>query len=199
MEIYPEYKPSSHRVPAVFLESTSYHYAHDSRRCCGYCGHYHGDQRIVWTSVEISLAFVSSAVSSIYTFLHEQRVVGVVTSRFLVLPAHPPGLSFFLDPSPAAMLAACLVLGCSVSSFTYRHHERDMYQIPVFLLAVAGACFIGVGFHTSANIILLGLIPWALSLAMVWSIAVHWIVRRYGRKRSFVVYETSEKSSLLRY
>jgi hypothetical protein len=82
------------------------------------------------------------------------------------------------------MLGACLLLGCSISSFAYRRQEQDDYQTPIFVLAIAASTAFGYMLGINANIIMLGLIPWALCTAMIFSVAVHWIVRRCSRSRN---------------
>jgi hypothetical protein len=82
------------------------------------------------------------------------------------------------------MLGACLLLGCSISSFAYRRHEQDEYQTHIFVLAIAASTAFGYILGINANIVMLGLIPWALCTAIIFSIAVHWIVRRCSRSRN---------------
>lgn len=75
------------------------------------------------------------------------------------------------------MLGACLTLGCSISSFAYRRQQEDRYQSLIFVLAIIFATIFGFALGINANIIMLGLIPWALCVAMILSITVHWLVR----------------------
>jgi predicted membrane protein len=94
------------------------------------------------------------------------------------------------------MLACCLVLGCSISSFAHRRREQDKFQTPIFVLAITVASILGLGFGINTNLIMLGLIPWALCFAMVLSCSLHWLVRRYsGHSR---VYEIDEKDCFWR-
>jgi hypothetical protein len=118
----------------------------------------------------------------------------------LQIQAFDPGyFSFILDPSPALMLAFCLVLGCSVSSFCYRRQEQDNFQAPIFVLVITAATMFGFGLGINANLIMLGLIPWALCFSMVFSTTVHWLVRRCSKRRSYYVYEVDEKEVLIRH
>jgi hypothetical protein len=93
------------------------------------------------------------------------------------------------------MLGSCLLLGCSISSFAYRRQEDDHYQTPIFVLAITAASIFGLSLGINANMIMLGLIPWALCFSMVFSTAVHWLVRRCSGKRSYIVYELDEKEA----
>jgi hypothetical protein len=94
------------------------------------------------------------------------------------------------------MLGSCLVLGCSISSFAYRRQESDRFQAPVFALAITIALTAGIAFGVNADLILLGLIPWALCFAMGASVVLHAFLRRtWGlRKRyNYVSCERGEK------
>jgi hypothetical protein len=80
------------------------------------------------------------------------------------------------------MLVACLALGCAVSSFAYRRQERDHYQAYIFVMALILATILGYTCKINANVIMLGFVPWSLCVAMLLSITVHWIVRRFERR-----------------
>jgi len=41
----------------------------------------------------------------------------------------------------------------------------------------------------NANVIMLGVIPWALCLAMIGSVATHWLIRRCSRDRNIIYTE----------
>jgi hypothetical protein len=86
------------------------------------------------------------------------------------------------------MLAGSLFLGCSVSSFVYRRQESDKYQTPIFIFTATVATMAGFRMDVSPNLVMLGVIPWALCFSMVTSVSVHWVMRRCsGRtKRAFV-------------
>lgn len=94
--------------------------------------------------------------------------------------------AFILDPPPGLMLCACLVLGCSISSFAYRRQRQDRYQSFIFALVITLSTIFGFSVGVNANIIMLGLIPWALCVAMILSIVVHWVVRRCSRRRFYI-------------
>jgi len=80
------------------------------------------------------------------------------------------------------MLAASLLFGCSISSFLYRRQQRDTFQKPIFILTVTLAVLASLSVGITPNLVMLGVIPWALCLAMVVSVSVHWIVRRCSRR-----------------
>lgn len=90
------------------------------------------------------------------------------------------GLSWIFDPKPGVMLVACLVYGYSISSYSYKRQHDDKYQTGIFVLAICGACSIGAALGESANVIMLGYIPWAVCLAVLLSGFVHWIMRTSG-------------------
>ncbi|KAE8442842.1 hypothetical protein EG329_002814 [Mollisiaceae sp. DMI_Dod_QoI] len=140
----------------------------------------HGGLATCW---EFLFAFFCSLICSAYTLRYEERNTTLPDSvPQIQLP--PPGdgqFSFMLDPPPALMLGACLLLGCSVSSFTYRRQEEDKYQTLVFCIILTAATIFGMALNVTANIIMLGLIPWALCLAMVFSVATHWLVKRCSK------------------
>lgn len=80
------------------------------------------------------------------------------------------------------MFGSCLVLGCSASSFLYRHAQDDPYQSLVFAFSVIGSIAVGELAGASFNMILLGYIPWAVCIAMFCILCGHalggWIKAR---------------------
>jgi len=94
------------------------------------------------------------------------------------------------------MLASCLVLGCSVSSFIYRRQQWDPFQVLVFLLFLAVAVTVGGGVGASGPLILLGYAPWALCGAMISSYAGHCLWRR-RLSRNVACEREMEKNQLL--
>ncbi|PMD31273.1 hypothetical protein L207DRAFT_591737 [Hyaloscypha variabilis F] len=90
---------------------------------------------------------------------------------------------WILNPPPELMLFACLILGCSISSFAYRRQDGDKYQTPIFAVAITSATIFGLAMGINANVIMLGIIPWALCLAMIGSVTVHWLIRRCSNER----------------
>ena len=86
--------------------------------------------------------------------------------------------AIILNPSAALMLFACLLIGGSISSFAYRRQREDVYQSLIFVLAITISTIFGLSLGMNANLIMLGLIPWALCFAMMCSVAIHWAVRR---------------------
>jgi hypothetical protein len=96
------------------------------------------------------------------------------------------------------MLAACLVLGCSVSSFVYRRQDRDPAQAAVFLMFIIWAVVLGrAGLGASANLVMLGCVPWALCAAMPASAAVHLIGVRLRMRRLAAQKDKEEKAGLV--
>lgn len=87
------------------------------------------------------------------------------------------------------MLGACLVLGCAISSFAYRRQDRDKLQTPVFIAAITLACTLGFAWDLNANLIMLGMIPWALCGAMVVCTIVNAIVGTLDRRRQIMYAE----------
>lgn len=94
------------------------------------------------------------------------------------------------------MLAACLVLGVSVSSFVYRRQPYDSFQGLVFLLLVVWAVFLGRGMGASANLILLAYVPWAVCVAMLLSYLGHSLARLV-RQRAVGGRNQAEKREVL--
>jgi len=84
---------------------------------------------------------------------------------------------FLLYPSPGLMLCCCLVFGCCVSSFAHRRQEEDGLQLVVFTAFLVGAVVVGYGLESSANLILLGYVPWAMCAAMGTSLLGHRLYR----------------------
>lgn len=118
----------------------------------------------------------------------------------LQVQAFDPGrFSLILDPSPGLMLGSCLVLGCSISSFLYRQQVTDKYQTQIMVISISVACVVGYVAGISANLVMLGLIPWALCAAMLLSTCVHWYIGRYCHRNVHVDYEPNEKERLLRH
>ncbi|KAH8675599.1 hypothetical protein BX600DRAFT_177903 [Xylariales sp. PMI_506] len=93
--------------------------------------------------------------------------------------------SFLTDPSSELMMGSCLVVGCCVSSFTHRRQDKDTFQTEVFTCVIFWAAMVGKGVGASFDLITLGLVPLALSLAMLLSFAGHefgrWLAKRPKR------------------
>ena len=51
------------------------------------------------------------------------------------------------------------------------------------------ATIFGIAMGVTANVIMLGVIPWALCLAMIGSVATHWLIRRCSRDRNIIYTE----------
>ncbi|TVY27872.1 hypothetical protein LHYA1_G003046 [Lachnellula hyalina] len=126
------------------------------------------------------------------TYVSKQRISPIPSSSENPLLAFDPGhITFILDPTPPVMLVACLALGCAISSFAYRRQDHDRYQAPLFILAITAATFSGLALDVNSDIIMLGLIPWAVCAAMAASTGLHWFLRSFSdrvRKCSTTVY-----------
>jgi len=145
----------------------------------------HCPARTLATCWEVLFAIFTSLICSSYAIRHENGGISVPDSglQIQLLAVGPGHFEWILDPPPALMLIACLVLGCAISSFAYRRQEGDKFQTQIFLLAITSATVFGLSLGINANVIMLGVIPWALCLAMVGSVAVHWLIRRCSRSR----------------
>jgi hypothetical protein len=98
------------------------------------------------------------------------------------------------EPSSALMLASYLVLGCAVSSFLHRRNGKDGQQATVFMLFAVSAATIGRALGASANMITLGLVPWALCTAMTCSFVGHSVGRFVNARHAVAV---GEKEAVL--
>lgn len=76
------------------------------------------------------------------------------------------------------MLVSCLVFGCCVSSFVHRRHDKDRLQFLVYLVLLGSVVIAGHQTGASANMILLGYLPWTMCLAMAISITGHSLYRQ---------------------
>ncbi|KAK0745947.1 hypothetical protein B0T18DRAFT_140226 [Schizothecium vesticola] len=85
--------------------------------------------------------------------------------------------NFLLYPSPGLMLCCCLVFGCCVSSLAHRRQEEDKLQLVVYTVFLSGAVVVGHALEASANLILLGFVPWAMCVAMATSLSGHHLYR----------------------
>lgn len=93
-------------------------------------------------------------------------------------------LGIILDPYALSLFVSCILLGCSISSFTHRRQGHDRCQSLILAFAILTATTIGFGLGIDSNLIMLGFVPWALILAMVLSVFVHWTIRRHRRPRN---------------
>ncbi|KAF7868565.1 hypothetical protein EAF04_005096 [Stromatinia cepivora] len=137
--------------------------------------------RELGTICEFLIALGSATVTTVFTLHHEKRRQMVSKTNHMGYTFNLENFGINLDPSPFSLLASCLLLGCSISSFAHRRHGRDQCQSLIFVFAILTATTIGFGLGTNANLIMLGLIPWALIFAMIFSVFIHWTVRRYSR------------------
>ncbi|TVY57898.1 hypothetical protein LCER1_G001438, partial [Lachnellula cervina] len=128
------------------------------------------------TCWEMLISSFCSLITTSYTLHNELRQrtnpISIPTTSSSSSPETPllafnPGhMPFILDPSPPLMLAACLALGCAISSFAYRRQEHDRYQAPIFILAITAATLCGLLLDVGSDVVMLGLIPWAVCVAM---------------------------------
>lgn len=102
-----------------------------------------------------------------------------------------------LDPSAGVMFGCCLVLGCSVSSFLYRHGQDDPCQAFLFVFNVMGSIAVGKLAGASFNMILLGYIPWAVCIAMFCILCGHVLARWIKARADAAAVEVGEKTTLL--
>ncbi|GAW25162.1 hypothetical protein SAMD00023353_0202270 [Rosellinia necatrix] len=78
------------------------------------------------------------------------------------------------------LLASCLVLGCSVSSYRHRMRGREPYQGAIFLGWIVWVGLVGLGAGCEVGTVLAAMLPWALVAAMLSSYWGH-----LGAKRLF--------------
>ncbi|CZT13741.1 uncharacterized protein RAG0_17239 [Rhynchosporium agropyri] len=150
------------------------------------------------TCWELLFATFGSSLCSSYAVRHE------VASSTGTRPSTTPEVvdtsrfSFILDPSPPLLLVACLILGFSISSFAYRRQRDDRYQSLIFVLAITTTPIFGIALGINASLIMLGLVPWTLCLAMMFSVALHWAMRRCSRSSYIRIRccETGEKEPI---
>ncbi|KAI5867049.1 hypothetical protein GGS23DRAFT_303028 [Durotheca rogersii] len=104
--------------------------------------------------------------------------------------------------SPGLALGSCLVLGCCLSSYAHRRRDQDQYQTIVFAIWIVWAVWVGWGIGTSADVVTLGIVPWALCAAMLSSFVGHlgarWLATRARGGYGHVVLDaTQEKNAPL--
>jgi len=136
---------------------------------------------ITW---EIFPAINSALITTLYTIRHDSSAGSGPPGAQPLSSESSLSLQWLLDPSPHLMLGACVVLGCSISSYTHRQQEHDKFQTYIFALLLCCACGLGAGFGSSANLLMLGYIPWALCTGIAVSALVHWMLRKYQIRSS---------------
>ncbi|KAF8852982.1 hypothetical protein BDZ45DRAFT_92994 [Acephala macrosclerotiorum] len=87
-----------------------------------------------------------------------------------------PASLVWIDPASVLMTQASILLAASVVSFAVRRQEQDKFQSLLFLLAVTAVVVVGLQLDVSPNNILLGLMPWSLSIAIGLSSITHWLI-----------------------
>ncbi|RYO83003.1 hypothetical protein DL766_005544 [Monosporascus sp. MC13-8B] len=143
--------------------------------------------KVVSELTELIPAVLCSFVSTAYVLRAEQA--GPLDSDNAVSPPPTPSdrffagssprLDFLTRPSGGLMLGSFLVLGCCLSSYTHRRRGRDPYQPLVFTAWAAWAACVGLGVGCSADMIMLGLVPWALCAAVLSSYLGHVAAARW--------------------
>ncbi|RYP03523.1 hypothetical protein DL764_005078 [Monosporascus ibericus] len=143
--------------------------------------------QVVSELAELIPAVLCSFVSTAYVLRAEQA--GPLDSDDTIFPPLTPWdrffagalprLDFLTRPSGGLMLGSCLVLGCCLSSYTHRRRSRDPYQPLVFMAWAAWAACIGLGFGCNADMVMLGLLPWALCAAVLSSYLGHAAAARW--------------------
>ncbi|RYP65254.1 hypothetical protein DL769_006366 [Monosporascus sp. CRB-8-3] len=143
--------------------------------------------KVVSELAELVPAVICSFVSTAYVLRVEQA--GPLDSDDTIFPPLTPAdrffagalprLDFLTRPSGGLMLGSCLVLGCCLSSYTHRRRGRDPYQPLVFTAWAAWAACVGLGVGCSADVIMLGLVPWALCAAVLSSYLGHAAAARW--------------------
>ncbi|KAF7912967.1 uncharacterized protein EAF01_001988 [Botrytis porri] len=132
--------------------------------------------------LEPLIAMISATVTTRYTLYHEQGRINP-SNKPMSYTINSGSLGVVLDPYALSLLASCILLGYSISSFTHRRQGHDRCQSFILVSAILMATTIGFGLGIDSNLIMLGFIPWALILAMVLSVFIHWTARRHRRPR----------------
>ncbi|KAH9994167.1 hypothetical protein F4779DRAFT_623371 [Xylariaceae sp. FL0662B] len=118
---------------------------------------------------ELAPALFCSCVTTSYIVQEESGSSPLLTRDIIRLIR----VEFLTHISPGLALGSCLVLGCCLSSYTHRRRCQDQYQIIVFVTWIAWAICVGWGIGASADMVTLGIVPWALCAAMPSSFATH--------------------------
>jgi hypothetical protein len=84
------------------------------------------------------------------------------------------------------MLGCSLMLGCAQVSFVRRHQGFDKYQICILLVFIISTVIWFVMTVDYTNIIMIGMIQWAVSFGVVLSTFVYGIGRRYWWRRGYI-------------
>ncbi|ROW14775.1 hypothetical protein VPNG_03798 [Cytospora leucostoma] len=102
-----------------------------------------------------------------------------------------------VHPSPGIMFTSCLVLGCSVSGYLYRHQKDDPHQSRVFAFAMIGSVILGYLVGATLNMVMLGFLPWAACVAMLLSTCGHALLRWMEARSLPADQSLDEKAGLL--
>lgn len=82
-------------------------------------------------------------------------------------PFNPPFIHGTFNPAPGLVLVSCLIFGVSISSFFYRRQDKDPDQAIIFAFVIILTVIVGWISEASANLLLLGWLPWAVDCAML--------------------------------
>ncbi|KAK4218183.1 hypothetical protein QBC37DRAFT_412721 [Rhypophila decipiens] len=177
--------------------------------CCAHCGGKVGERqwrsstRTLWgwlsETTEIGLGTICGGVTWRFMVESESAQVqecGNVNEQDTAAACSHVDIGL-LSPSPSLMLLSCLLFGCCVSSFVHRRQDKDPLQFLVYVVLLGIVVIVGHETKASANMILLGYLPWAMCLAMAISIAGHSLYREWKRSAETGPGEM-EKGALLR-
>ncbi|KUI66534.1 hypothetical protein VM1G_01832 [Cytospora mali] len=147
-------------------------------------------------AVELIPAVVCSVVTTWYTVDSERTAYTAshASAEGVFEGSHVDSLR--IHPSPGIMFMGCLILGCSVSCFLYRHHHDDQYQPLVFTVIIAGSVVLGHLVGATLNMIMLGFVPWAACIAMVLSAYGHALLR-WLRARSLPAGKSPDEKAII--
>ncbi|KAI1501804.1 hypothetical protein F5X99DRAFT_381734 [Biscogniauxia marginata] len=131
--------------------------------------------------VELIPAVASSLVTTCYILQEESPSLPFPDSDDVSIARS----IFIKNTSPGLVLGSCLVLGCCLSSYAHRRRRQDQYQTTVFAVWVVWAILVSWRVGFSADMIALGVVPWALCVAMLSSMLGHSLMRwRRLRRKS---------------
>lgn len=126
--------------------------------------------------VELAPAIACSFVATSY-IIHAESTRDDISSMNVESPTRSifrlVQFDFLNNVSPGLALGSCLVLGCCLSSYVHRRRDQDQYQTIVFVIWITWSICIGWRVGASANMVTLGVIPWAACAAMLSSFFGH--------------------------
>lgn len=130
-------------------------------------------------TLEIGIGTLCGFITWQFTVQSEEEATNADFDNLHQQPvAKRPLSDLVLHPSPGLMLLSCLVFGCCVSSFVHRRQDQDSLQFLVYTIVLGATAIAGCGLGASANMIVLGYLPWAMCVAMAVSFVGHIAFRR---------------------